>query len=358
MFQQLVVLLSTLAIPVTAICILDDWFLRPRRYARAGAAVPDSVVMKILYGILPILVIAGVVRLLTGERVDFSLVLVLITTVSGFVWLLDSLLFRRGRERLLAGGEGRPPVAYEPGTVDYARSFFPVAAALLVLRSFILEPYRIPSDSMMPTLVDGDFIVVNKYAYGLRWPVINTKFFEVGDPRRGDIVVFRFPEDPAINYIKRVVGLPGDTIEVRRDRLFVNGEAVPFRELGRYEDGCYAGMVRAEEILDGRRHEVLSCPSANSLAGPRLPGCDRRIEQSYVCQETPPSQGDLGDRILQVPEGQYLMIGDNRDNSYDGRYWGFVDESLLVGKATRIWFNWDLQRSGGPQWSRIGRSVE
>ncbi len=364
LISQLIVLLSWLALPVLLVCIVDDWFLRPRRRAAAPAATApealgDPALMRVLYSALPVLIIAAVYRLLTAERMDFSIVLVAITAISGAVWALDRFLISRWRAAL-AQRHGREPAAIpEPATVDYARSFFPVAAILLILRSFLFEPYRIPSDSMMPTLLDGDFILVNKYAYGLRWPVTHRVFFEVGRPARGDIAVFRFPDDPAVSYIKRVVGLPGDLVEVRGDRLIVNGEPVPFEEVGRYDDGCYVNMRLAEERIGGRRHRVLHCLSGDSLVVPPLPACPRRIEQSYVCDEAGGAgRGDAGDRRLRVPAGSYLMVGDNRDNSYDGRYWGFVDENLLVGKATRIWFNWDLQRSGGPQWSRIGTAIE
>lgn len=359
--QPLIALLSWLALPVAIVCVIDDWFLRPRRQAAAAAPEDalDPPVMRILYGVLPVLVLLSVYRLLTAERIDFSVVLVAITVVSGGVWALDRLWLRRWRAGL-ARARGRDAAAIpEPGTVDYARSFFPVAAVLLVLRSFLFEPYRIPSDSMMPTLLDGDFIVVNKYAYGLRWPITHRVFYEIGRPARGDIAVFRFPDDPAVNYIKRVVGLPGDLVEVRGDRLIVNGEPVPFEEIGRYDDGCYVNMRLAEERFGARRHRVLHCLTGDSIVVPPLPGCGRRIEQSYVCDESAGlTRGDAGDRQLRVPDGSYLMVGDNRDNSYDGRYWGFVDENLLVGKATRIWFNWDLQRSGGPQWNRIGMAID
>jgi signal peptidase I len=364
MLQQLIALLATLALPVAVLCILDDWLLRPRRQAAAGSSATgkppaDPAVMRALYFALPVLIIAAVYQLLTAERMDFSAVLVAITVVSGVIWAIDHWLLRRWRERL-ARGAGREPAAIsEPGTVDYARSFFPVAAVLLVVRSFLFEPYRIPSDSMMPTLLDGDFIIVNKYAYGLRWPVSHELFFDVGRPQRGDVAVFRFPDDPSINYIKRVVGLPGDLVEVRNDRLIINGEPVPFEEVGRYEDGCYRNMRLARERLGDSEHQVLHCLTPGSIVTMRLPSCNREIAQGYECVELPDGAfADSGDRQMRVPDGAYLMIGDNRDNSTDGRYFGFVDEKLLVGKATRIWFNWDLQRSGGPQWSRIGAVID
>jgi signal peptidase I len=360
LLASILTLLSWLALPVGLACVVDDWFLRPRRALRApaGEVARDPAVMRALYVILPVLVIVAVYRMLTAQRADFSLVLVVITGVSGVVWALDAW-WLRPRRLAAARAAARPAEALpEPATVDYARSFFPVAAVLLVLRSFLFEPYRIPSDSMMPTLLDGDFIVVSKYSYGLRLPVTHSKLTEGSKPSRGDVVVFRFPQDPGVNYIKRVVGLPGDLVEVRNDRLIVNGEPVPFREMGRYSDGCYLNMRVAEESLGESSHQVLHCSSPDGIAVPPMPGCNRRIEQSYLCNEaSAPGSGDAGDQALRVPEGSYLMVGDNRDNSYDGRYWGFVDEALLVGKATRIWFNWDLQRSSGPDWSRIGQAI-
>lgn len=362
MFEAIVSLLSTLAAPVALICIIDDWFFRDKRQLRAvtttGALAPDPLVLRVLYNVLPLMILAAFYSLINSQRADFSLVLVLITVISGIVWGLDSL-FLKPRRLARAREAGIEPQALPiPATVDYARSFFPIMAVLLILRSFFYEPFRIPSDSMMPTLLDGDFILVNKYTYGVRLPVVHEKIFDVGAPRRGDVAVFRFPTDHRVNYVKRVVGLPGDLVEVRSDQLIINGEPVPLNQLGRYEDGCYRNMRLAEETLDGRTHQVLHCLSSDMLAVPPLASCDRGIMQSYICNEsTAGINPDLGDRVMRVPAGQFLMIGDNRDNSSDGRSWGFVDESLLVGRASLIWFNWDLQRPGGPEWGRIGKRI-
>jgi signal peptidase I len=354
--------LSWLAIPVGLICIVDDWFLRPRRHSSAnGALTPDPILMRVLYGILPILIGAVVLRLLRAERMDFSVVLLSITVITGIIWALDAF-WLRGRRRRYAELAGRDfSTIPEPATLDYARSFFPVALIVLVLRSFIFEPFRIPSDSMMPTLLDGDLIVVNKYAYGLRLPVINRKVVDVASPQRGDIVVFRFPLDPTINYIKRLVGLPGDRIEIRDDRLYINGTAVPTEILGSYNDGCYTNMQLLQERIGPRAHQVLSCPTFASRPMERLESCNRSEMTGFVCLDRPEFYGLLGESAIfsrEVPAGMYLMIGDNRDNSADGREWGFVPESYLVGKASRIWFNWDWHRSGGPLWSRIGQRIE
>jgi hypothetical protein len=205
MLLQLIMVLSWVALPVSVICVVDDWFIRPRRQLKAAPnPAPDPAFLRLAYMALPFLVAAAVLRLLFADRLDFSAVLVLITAVTGLVWWLDSLIFRKLREANARKAGKELAAVTLPGTVDYARSFFPVAAVVLVLRAFIFEPFRIPSDSMMPTLLDGDFIIVNKYAYGLRLPVLNRKFVSIGEPERGDVVVFRYPKDTSINYIKRL----------------------------------------------------------------------------------------------------------------------------------------------------------
>src|SRR5689334_4720055 len=192
---------SWLAAPVGLWCAIDSWLLAPKRAVAAGVAnPPDPVPVRIAYAVLPYLIVAVILRLITAEALDFSLVLLLLSAVTGAVWALDHLVFRKSRDAAAASAQPSMTLA-EPGTVDYARSFFPVAFIVLVVRAFIFEPFRIPSDSMMPTLLDGDFIVVNKYAYGLRLPVVNEKFIDTGSPQRGDVVVFRYPPDPNVNYI-------------------------------------------------------------------------------------------------------------------------------------------------------------
>src|SRR5712675_1326415 len=245
--MPLIVLLSWLALPVTLVCIVDDWLLRPRRVIASGLqTVRDGALMRVLYGALPVLIACAVLRLLLAERLDFSAVLLAITVLTGLVWGLDAALLAPRRTAAARAAGRDPMLTPEPGTVDYARSFFPVALVVLLLRSFVFEPFRIPSDSMMPTLLDGDFIIVNKYAYGLRLPVINRKILEVGEPRRGDVVVFRWPVDPSTNFIKRLVGLPGDHVEVRDNRISINGKPVDFTmEKDRYSDGCYMNLARA-----------------------------------------------------------------------------------------------------------------
>jgi signal peptidase I len=278
---------------------------------------------------------------------NFPAFLVLATVLTGGIWLIDALLFAPRRRRLAGVGAGPTrsigmavPVR-EPVVVEYSRSFFPVILAVLLLRSFLVEPFRIPSGSMMPTLLVGDFILVNKFAYGLRLPVLDTKFVEVGSPQRGDVVVFRFPKDPSTDYIKRLVGIPGDTIDYRNKTLIVNGQPMPRTPTGQYvgvgSGAGQTGYLTAEENLTGRDHTILINPMAPDLP----PGC--RI---------------LANGPITVPPGHYFAMGDNRDNSNDSRCWGLVPDKNLVGKAFAIWMHWDGQREGIPvDWGRLGNLV-
>ena len=229
--------------------------------------------------------------------------------------------------RAVASGE---PVQ-EPIVVEYAKSFFPILLLVLLIRSFLFEPFRIPSESMMPTLFKGDFIFVNKFAYGLRLPVLNTKILKIGEPKHGDVVVFRLPSDPSIDYIKRVVGLPGDVVEYEDSskQLKINGQPVEMQLLGAYEGEPFTTIGR--EKLGEHDHQLLVRRGAVSRGG------------RYV-----------------VPPGGYFMMGDNRDNSRDSRFEGveFVPEENLVGRAVGIWMNWRWPSEGGPQWSRIGKGVD
>ena len=259
---------------------------------------------------------------------DFSAIMVLLVAISGAIWAFDSLFLasRRGMKNLeIDSQSNHTPL---PILVDYARSFFPIFLVVLILRSFLVEPFRIPSGSMIPTLLVGDFILVNKYDYGIRLPLINKKVIELGSPKRGDVVVFRYPEDPTTPFIKRVVGLAGDKIEYRERRLFINDEEIQPDIIGIYvglkSSAQHTGAKIAEEVLDGRPHDILLTPRAN---GPRFSGI--------------------------VPPDSYFVLGDNRDNSRDSRYWGYVPDENLVGRAFMIWMNWDK----GPELGRIGGKI-
>ncbi len=268
---------------------------------------------------------------------DFAALLVILTVLTGVIWAMDALIFAPRRRAALAtvgGGatlEQEPSNRNEPLVVEYARSFFPVILIVLLIRSFVAEPFRIPSSSMLPTLLVGDLILVTKYSYGLRWPVLNSKFLELGDPERGDVVVFRYPEDPSLDYIKRVIGVPGDTIEFRNDNVLLNGAPVPTELLGPYvpEDGSSEsrGLVTGVEYLPDFEHRILRDPKA--------------LNRGYL----------VGERFV-VPEGHYFVLGDNRDRSRDSRFWGFVPDDHLVGKAVFIWMRLSLSN-----WSRIGTVI-
>jgi len=270
-------------------------------------------------------------------KIDLALILTALAALTGLIWLIDALLFARKRKLMQAEGE---EIA-DPVMVEYAKSLFPIILLVLGLRSFVAEPFRIPSSSMMPTLLVGDFILVNKFTYGLRLPVLNTKVVELGAPARGDVVVFRYPGagpgDPqaGVDYIKRVVGLPGDRITFRDRMLYVNDEPVAKRPVGVYVGSGMGremtGATLLEAELAGREHQILEMG----------PFGDPRAENSWV-----------------VPEGEYFMMGDNRDRSLDSRYWGFVPERNLVGKAFVVWLNcegWFC--SGAFDYTRIGDTI-
>jgi len=268
---------------------------------------------------------------------DFPTFLVLACAFTGAVWLIDVLfLARKRRER------ARFEDVKEPVLIEYSRSFFPVILIVLIVRSFLFEPFRIPSGSMMPTLLVGDFILVNKYKYGLRLPVLNEKVVELGEPQRGDVVVFRYPQNPRIDYIKRVVGVPGDRVAYRNKVLYVNGDPAALQPDGVFvgEGGGArdSGALQFVETLGDVNHKILINPRAPNFA----PGCQV-----------------LWEGEIKVPDGRYFVMGDNRDNSNDGRCWGFVPDANLVGKAVGIWMSWDSDRSGFPvDWGRIGESID
>ena len=358
---QILRALSWLAVPVGLVCMTDDWLLRPKRAMAASGEAADPPWMALAYRALPVLIGAAVLQVFLTEQLDFSVVLAVISAAAGLVWAVDAIFLAR-RRTVGAQLAGKDSLAIpEPQTVDYARSFFPVVVSILLLRAFVFEPYRIPSDSMMPTLLDGDFIVVEKFAYGLKLPISNAKILNTGEPKRGDVVVFHPPMQPSEVWIKRVVGLPGDHVQVRDDRITINGQPVPFSITGTYNDGCYKNMQLATEQLSAHTHQALLCPVPLNVSPDPPPGCNRRDARGYICGgETDPDAYQLTvPRVFDmvVPSGEYLMIGDNRDNSDDGRFWGFVTERELLGKATHIWFNWDIDRAGGPVWSRIGMRV-
>lgn len=277
---------------------------------------------------------------------DFPLILVVAVALTGFLALLDVVYFAPRRRTAIAqyekdavafNSEVRERLGKEPLLIEYGKSFFPVLAVVFVLRSFIVEPFQIPSGSMIPTLEVGDFILVNKFSYGIRLPVIDQKIIPINDPERGDVMVFKYPEDTRINYIKRVVGLPGDTITYTSEkRIFVNGHPIAEQFLGD-EPGSLGSARLYTEMLGAEKHLIRK-------------EMRRRVEPS---------------REWQVPAGHYFMMGDNRDNSKDSRYWddlsiplelqGMVPDEYIVGKAFAIWLTWaDPKFSVLPSLSRVG----
>jgi len=254
--------------------------------------------------------------------INFPLVLVILTFATGLIWLLDLLVLRKRRapEQQAANAE-QAEEAKEPYLVELSRSFFPVLAIVLVLRSFLVEPFQIPSGSMLPTLEVNDFILVNKFAYGLRLPVAGTKILALGDPQRGDVMVFRYPDDGTTNYIKRVVGLPGDRIRYQDHQLFVNNELV---------DASFVARLPPVEMF---REEL--------------------GENQHLIYRTMGRAGDNGEGEWVVGDEEYFVMGDNRDNSNDSRYWGMVPDEMVVGKAFAIWMQWQ-PLFNLPSFDRVG----
>ena len=299
---------------------------------------------------------------------DFAAMLLGLTVLFGVVWGLDRLfLYKRRKARLdAAGAQYSDPVA-----VDWARSLFPVLLVVLLLRSFVAEPFRIPSGSMMPTLDVGDFILVNKFAYGLRLPAFNNKIVSLGEPKRGDVVVFRFPgylcrdgdklvrsgdmscNDPHApvpqqNWIKRVIGLPGDTIEVHGTDLLINGKPVTADEVGPYEGN------------PGRSVDQTMLQMGATVWNEHLPREDGSVVNHLTARMPDYNMPNSipNDRVpSKVPPGCYLVMGDNRNDSLDSRWWGCMPERNLAGKAFLIWMSWKGWGTGGVAFSRIGTVV-
>lgn len=298
--------------------------------------------------------------------VYFSIFLVILTAVCGVIWLYDRYVLLPQRKVKLAAAqeqcegelseEVKEKILAIPFLIDTPVQIFPVIAFVLILRSFLYEPFQIPSGSMMPTLLDGDFILVNKFNYGLRDPVARNKFVEVGLPERGDVVVFKYPIDTKVDYIKRVIGLPGDRIIYRNKSLYIktacsetNTDCNDFKQVettfvsnGDYSDGNVE-LTRYTSAMPNKTHDIL----VNNQILPRT--------ANYYQQS-----GSQRDEFV-VPQGQYFVMGDNRDNSLDGRFWGFVPEENLVGEAVFIWMSFDFERDDTsflPRWVPTGVRFE
>jgi signal peptidase I len=252
---------------------------------------------------------------------DVPFFLTALVLISGGIALVDILFLAKKR----------PFYKKQPIVVEYARSFFPMLLLVWVVRSFIIQPYRVPTGSLEPTVMPGDFIVVNQFSYGLRLPVLNTKFFNVGEPKRGDIALFRYPENPGILFVKRVIGLPGDHVVYRNKVLTINGERMSQKSLGMdldTEGGFSIPVEVRTEKLNQVEHKIF------------IRSGRREGEQTDIT----------------VPIGSYFMMGDNRDSSLDSRYWGFVPEKNLVGKVFGVWMSWDSANTH-IRWGRIGKKI-
>ncbi|MBA0916037.1 MAG: signal peptidase I [Nitrosomonadaceae bacterium] len=266
---------------------------------------------------------------------NFPLIMLMLLLVTGGIWLLDHFILRRKRA----------PDTREPWWIEYPKSFFPVILIVFALRSFLLEPFKIPSGSMIPTLLVGDFILVNKYTYGVRLPVINLKVMDVNEPKRGEVMVFRYPENPSLDYIKRIVGLPGDTITYRDKQLILNGNPLKMESVGEY---IYIES-RLSYVYNQRYVESLGEHGHNIIINPEVPGLHPSEVHQFPFQENCIYQ--YSEFTCTVPAGNYFTMGDNRDSSSDSRYWGFVPERNIVGKAFLIWWNFS-------DFKRIGLAIE
>lgn len=253
---------------------------------------------------------------------DFPLLLTCLVFLTGVIWLVDIVFFKKRR---LAQNKSAP----EPKIVEYAHSFFPVLLLVLLIRSFLVQPYRVPTGSLEPTILPGDFVAVNQFAYGLRLPVLNTKILSIGEPKIGDIAIFRWPVDPKVDFIKRVVGIPGDHVVYKDKVLYINGQEQILTPKGEGVDIEPDGNMTVEEYQEN------------------LAGISHRILIN-------PNGGMEGDFDVVVPSGYYFMMGDNRDASADSRDWGFVPEANLIGKGFIVWMSWDSQ-THRIRWNRIGK---
>ncbi len=270
---------------------------------------------------------------------DLATILTFLMLFTGAIWLYDIL--RLAPRRALAkvnlsenaNEADRKKATHIPLIVDLSSSLFPVFLIVLFLRSFLVEPFRIPSGSMMPTLLIGDFILVNKFTYGIRLPVLNTKIISISKPQRGDVAVFRYPENPAIPFIKRVVGLPGDRVLYNKENktLYINNEPVLQKPIG-----IYQGIGKGSDMT-GREARIEYLPNA----------------EHQIIIDTESLLNSEGIVEMEVPDKAYFVLGDNRDNSHDSRYWGTVPEKNLIGKAFFIWMSWD----GGVNWQRVGSAI-
>ena len=333
--MDLAIVLVLLATVTFIAWIVDELVFAPKRRLtlatylnEVGPAIDEDEVTRLENGDMAVLIfkyglgavwIWWLYQSITQGDIDFGLVLFILIVLTGITALLDHFWFITRRDNSVDGfGVSQQDsekervveaLTAEPLSVEYSKSFLPVLLIVFVLRSFLVEPFTIPSGSMLPTLDIGDYILVNKFAYGVRLPVVGTMVVEMDKPERGDVMVFKYPENPRINYIKRVVGVPGDVVKYKNKRLFINGKEMSTKFKMKYPPSNPQWRI-SEENLDGVVHDI----QVSTL-------------------------GDLGGGEWVVPEGHYFAMGDNRDNSRDSRAWGFVPDKYLVGKAFAVWMH-------------------
>jgi signal peptidase I len=323
------------ALIASGLVILASLFIRRPAATAANADAPHSSFFLWLEIAWPVFFIAVMAMLSIKEVMGFAAVLLLATVITGTVWLIDALFLKKSRTK--ASGE--------PILVEMAKSFFPVILIVFLLRSFLYEPFKIPSGSMVPTLLVGDFILVNKFTYGIRLPVINKKIVEMNAPKRGDVMVFRYPEDPAKDFIKRIIGIPGDTVSYQNKRLTINGEAITTEKVGLFTDVDERMNMRQFEVFNekvGEKNHTMMVDNNYPVIGL---SSVRQFTNKKNC-----AYNETG-VTCKVPDGHYFMMGDSRDNSDDSRYWGFVPEENIVGKAVLVWMNFGA-------FKRVGTSIE
>ncbi|WP_434779770.1 signal peptidase I [Neisseria sp. Ec49-e6-T10] len=293
-----------------------------------------------------LLMMVGVFGVLS-KFFSFTAVLLIFVVFTGATWVYDKVLFRAYKKQQQTAEQ---TASYSAGHfVDYMRGFFSIILIVFVLRSFVVEPFQIPSSSMRPGLIVGDFILVNKFSYGIRVPILNKVMIPTGSIQRGDVVVFNYPEQPSLNYIKRIVALPGDIIEYRDKVLKINGQTVVDQPIGQasYTEQTLNGTVSIEnkvfkENLDKKEYDIFQIQDAPTLSL-------GQVRSNFPFRDN--CQYALSGFICKVPEGNYFAMGDNRDNSLDSRYWGFVDDQLIVGKAFLVWMNFS-------DFARIGTTIK
>ncbi len=323
------------ALAISGLVIVMGFFRKagtPQQIVAGAEASHPNVWLEIAW---PIFAIVGMAMLTFKEVLGFATVLLLATTITGLIWAVDAFILSKKR----AKDSGDPVV------VEMAKSFFPVILVVFLLRSFLYEPFKIPSGSMVPTLLVGDFILVNKYTFGIRLQVINKKIIDINLPKSGDVMVFRYPEIPSKDFIKRVIGTPGDTVEYKNKRLTINGQPVATEKVGIFtEVDERMGMTQFDQFT-----EKLGDKAHSMMVNPRYPVISlsgvRQFKYNKNCVYS-----DEG-VTCKVPEDHYFMMGDSRDNSDDSRYWGFVPEENIVGKAVLIWMNFGA-------FKHMGQSIE